>query len=102
MTKFEQPPAQHIETLQTLRGKLVRSINIFTEVLLENVDMLSANPRLALIESRAVLASQITAHELTVARIDREIAAMSQNHISLPSDSDSDVDAEENYRDVYG
>lgn len=66
----------------------MRIIDRYIEVLLEDDEDACNFPRLQQQGYRADLAAQITAHELTVARIDREIAALSQKPISLPSDND--------------
>lgn len=89
MSDFEQPPAQHIEKLQALRSQLVRIVEAFTDELLKHIDVALEYPALEPQDYRANLAAQIGAHELTIARLDREIAALEEAIKALPEVSDT-------------
>lgn len=89
MSDFEQPPAQHIEKLQARRSQLVRIVEAFTDELLKHIDVALEYPALEPQDYRANLAAQIGAHELTIARLDREIAALEQTINASPKISDT-------------
>lgn len=76
MPKFENPPQRALDERQAERARHILLINGLHEALLRDIEEFLEHFSIfdERTEARASVGAEITAHELTVARLDREIA----------------------------
>lgn len=91
MTTFENPPSQQIAALHTRRDRLVALSDAYVEWLLAVSNQRPGNPRWVMDEGLARLAAQVTAYELVIARLDRDIERLEAELATELADQPSDT-----------